>query len=135
MAPRRVPFPTESLPRARDAVSPAGTSRIATEDVEVDGVVIPRGEPIILAIGGANRDPDVFEQPDRLRIDRQNATQHLSFSLGIHHCLGAALARLEGRIAFEELTRRYPSLEMAGMPVRRPLLVLRGLESIPVRAS
>ncbi len=111
------------------------TSRIASEDVEVDGVVIPRGEPIILAIGGANRDPDVFEQPDRLRIDRQNATQHLSFSLGIHHCLGAALARLEGRIAFEELTRRYPSLEMAGMPVRRPFLVLRGFESIPVRAS
>ncbi len=110
------------------------TSRIAAEDVELSGVVIPKGESIIVAIGGANRDPDVFDEPDRLRIGRQNASQHLSFSLGIHHCLGAALARLEARVAFEELTRRYPSLEMAGTPVRRPLLVLRGFESIPVRA-
>ncbi len=111
------------------------TSRIATEDVDVDGVTIPKGEPVILAIGGANRDPDLFDQPDRLRIDRQNASQHLSFSLGIHHCLGATLARLEARIAFEELTRRYPGLEMAGSPARRPLLVLRGFESIPVRVG
>jgi hypothetical protein len=59
----------------------------------------------------------------------------LAFSLGIHHCLGAALARLEGRIAVEELTRRYPRLEMAGPPARRPLLLLRGFESVPVRAA
>jgi cytochrome P450 len=58
----------------------------------------------------------------------------LSFSLGMHHCLGASLARLEGRIAIEELTRRYPSLELAAPPVRRSLLVLRGFESVPVRA-
>jgi cytochrome P450 len=111
------------------------TSRIATEDLDVDGVPIQKGTPVIVAIGGANRDPGVFDQPDRLRIDRPNASRHLSFSLGIHHCLGAALARLEGRIAIEELTRRYPSLEMAGTPTRRPLLVLRGFESVPVRAS
>jgi hypothetical protein len=59
----------------------------------------------------------------------------LSFSLGAHHCLGAALARLEGRIAIEELTSRYPALSLAGPPVRRPLLVLRGFESVPVRAA
>jgi cytochrome P450 len=53
----------------------------------------------------------------------------------MHHCLGAALARLEGRIAIEELTRRYPALELAGPPTRRPLLVLRGFESVPVRAT
>ena len=111
------------------------TSRIATEDVDVDGVVIPKGASIIVAIGGANRDPDVFDQPDRLRIDRPDASRHLSFSFGIHHCLGAALARLEGRIAVEELTRRYPELELAGTPTRRPLLVLRGFESVPVRAT
>jgi cytochrome P450 len=52
----------------------------------------------------------------------------------MHHCLGAALARLEGRIAIEELTRRYPELELAAPPTRRPLLVLRGFESVPVRA-
>jgi cytochrome P450 len=102
--------------------------------VDVGGTVIAKGAPIIVAIGGANRDPDVFDQPGRLRIDRPNASRHLSFSLGIHHCLGAALARLEGRIAVEELTRRYPRLEMTGTPTRRPLLVLRGFESVPVRA-
>jgi cytochrome P450 len=111
------------------------TSRIATEDVEVGGVLIRKGAPIIAAIGGANRDPEVFDDPDSLRIDRPNASRHLAFSLGIHHCLGASLARLEGRIAIEELTRRYPRLEMAGTPVRRPLLVLRGFETVPVRAK
>jgi cytochrome P450 len=68
-------------------------------------------------------------------IDRPEAGRHLSFSLGIHHCLGAALARLEGRIALEELTRRYPKLGLAGTPARRPLLVLRGFEAVPVRAA
>ena len=111
------------------------TSRTATEDVEIGGTVIEKGASIIVAIGGANRDPDVFEQPDRLRIGRPNASRHLAFSLGIHHCLGAALARLEGRIAVEELTRRYPALELAGTPARRQLLVLRGFESVPVRAG
>jgi cytochrome P450 len=111
------------------------TSRVATEDLALGSVVIPQGESVIVAIGGANRDPDVFDQPDRLMIDRPNAAKHLSFSFGMHRCLGAALARLEGRIAVEELTRRYPGLELAGTPVRRPLLVLRGYESVPVRAA
>ena len=110
------------------------TSRTATEDVEVDGTMIPRGSSIIVAIGGANRDPAVFEEPDRLHIDRPDPGRHLSFSFGIHHCLGAALARLEARVAFGELTRCYPKLALAGTPVRRPLLVLRGFESVPVRA-
>jgi cytochrome P450 len=76
----------------------------------------------------------VFDHPDRLIIDRPNASRHLAFSLGIHHCLGSALARLEARIALEQLTLRYPRLELAGPPVRRPLLVLRGFETVPVRA-
>ena len=130
--PALVPAAVEELLRYDSPVQM--TSRIATEDIDVGGVRIPRGASIIVAIGGANRDPGVFDQPDRLRIDRPNASRHLSFSLGIHHCLGAALARLEGRIAVEELTRRYPRLEMAGTPTRRSLLVLRGFESVPVRA-
>jgi cytochrome P450 len=109
------------------------TSRIATEDVAISGTQIRQGTPVMVAIGGANRDPAVFDQPDRLRIDRPDAARHLSFSLGIHHCLGAALARLEARVALEELTSRYPGLELAGTPVRRPFLVLRGFESVPVR--
>ena len=110
------------------------TARIATEDVEVGGGVIAAGRAVIALIGGANRDPEVFEQPDDFRIDRPDPGRHLSFSLGMHHCLGASLARLEGRIAIEELTRRYPALELAAPPTRRPLLVLRGFESVPVRA-
>jgi len=131
--PALVPAAVEELLRYDSPVQMTG--RTATEDVDCDGTVIPKGAPIIVAIGGANRDPDVFEQPDRLNIDRPNASRHLSFSLGIHHCLGAALARLEGRVAVEELTRRYPGLELAGTPARRELLVLRGFESVPVRAA
>jgi cytochrome P450 len=111
------------------------TSRIATEEVEIGDRVIPAGRAVLVAIGGANRDPEVFEQPDEFRIDRPDPGRHLSFSLGLHHCLGAALARLEGRIAIEELTRRYPALELAAPTTRRSQLVLRGFESVPVRAA
>jgi cytochrome P450 len=111
------------------------TSRIATEDAEAGGSVIAAGRAVIVSIGGANRDPAVFEQPDEFRIDRPDPGRHLAFSLGIHHCLGASLARLEARIAIEELTQRYPALELAAPPARRPLLVLRGFESVPVRAT
>jgi cytochrome P450 len=131
--PALIPAAVEELLRYDSPVQM--TSRIASEYVEVDGVVIPSGGSIIVAIGGANRDPDVFDEPGRLRIDRPDASRHLAFSLGIHHCLGAVLARLEARIAIEELTRRYPALEMADAPIRRPLLVLRGFESVPVRAG
>jgi cytochrome P450 len=130
--PSLVPAAVEELLRYDSPVQM--TSRTATEDVDVGGVVIPKGEWVIVAIGGANRDPGVFEHPDHIQIGRANAGRHLAFSLGIHHCLGAALARLEGRIALEELTRRHPGLELAGPPARRPLLVLRGFEHVPVRA-
>ncbi len=129
--PALVPAAVEELLRFDSPVQV--TSRTATQDVDLDGTAVPKGTNIIVAIGGANRDPAVFDQPDRLMIDRPNASRHLSFSLGIHHCLGAALARLEARIAVEELTRRYPGLKLAGPPVRRPLLVLRGFEAVPVR--
>jgi cytochrome P450 len=111
------------------------TSRIATEEVEVGDNVIAAGRAVLVAIGGANRDPEVFERPDEFLIDRPDPGRHLSFSLGLHHCLGAALARLEGRVAIEELTRRYPALELAAPPTRRSQLVLRGFESVPVRAA
>jgi len=131
--PALVPAAVEELLRYDSPVQM--TSRNATQDVELGGTLIRQGTPVVVAIGGANRDPAVFDEPARLLIDRPNAGRHLSFSLGIHHCLGAALARLEGRIAIEELTSRYPALALAGTPVRRPLLVLRGFESVPVRAA
>ncbi|HEY3753826.1 MAG TPA: cytochrome P450 [Pseudonocardiaceae bacterium] len=130
--PALIPGAVEELLRYDSPVQV--TSRTATEDVDLDGTAIPKGAPVIVTIGGANRDPAVFDQPDRLLIDRPNASRHLAFSLGMHHCLGSALARLEARIAVEELTRRYPGLEPAGPPVRRPLLVTRGFETVPVRA-
>jgi cytochrome P450 len=130
--PALVPAAVEELLRYDSPVQV--TFRTATEDVDLDGTPMPKGTAVVVAIGGANRDPAVFDQPDRLIIDRPNASRHLAFSRGIHSCLGSALARLEGRIAFEELTRRFPTLEMTGPPVRRPLLVLRGFETVPVRA-
>ncbi len=131
--PALVPAAVEELLRYDSPVQM--TSRNATQDVELGGTLIRQGTPVVVAIGGANRDPAVFDEPGRLLTDRPNAARHLSFSLGIHHCLGAALARLEGRIAVEELTSRYPALSLAGPPVRRPLLVLRGFESVPVRTA
>lgn len=102
------------------------TSRTATRDAEIVGVTIPKGEEVIILLAGANRDPDVFDNPDEFKIDRANVTAHLSFSQGIHHCLGHALARLEAQVACEELTCRYEQISAAGNPVRRDLLVLRG---------
>jgi len=107
-------------------------ARITLSDVEVHDQIIPAGSRVLLLAGSANRDHRVFSEPDRYDLERDN-TQTASFGMGRHFCLGAALARLEGRIAVEELTRRYPGLTLAGAPVRRPLLVLRGFESVPVR--
>jgi hypothetical protein len=131
--PARVPGAVEEMLRYDSPVQM--TSRIATEDVDLGGTMIAQGVPVIIAIGGANRDPAVFAEPATFQIGRPDPGRHLSFSLGIHHCLGAALARLEGQIAIEELTRAYPRLTLAGPPVRRPLLVLRGFETVPVRAG
>jgi cytochrome P450 len=110
------------------------TSRVATEDVELDGKTVSAGQAVFVALGGANRDPAVFEDPDRLRLDRPNADQNLSFSYGIHRCLGAALARMEAGIAFERLTTRHPELQAAAAPSPGSRLVLRGFERIPVHA-
>jgi cytochrome P450 len=146
--PALVPGAVEELLRYDSPVQLA--VRIAAEDIEVgdtaigdaaigdtaiDGTVIRKGEQVMVAIGGANRDPAVFDQPDRLWIDRPNASRHLAFSYGIHRCLGAALARLEARVALEELSRRYPRLELAGTPTRLPLLMLRGFEHVPLRSA
>jgi cytochrome P450 len=131
--PALVPAAVEEMLRYDSPVQM--TARTATEDVEVSGTVIPAGRSVIVLIGGANRDSEVFEQPDEFRIDRPDPGRHLAFSLGTHHCLAPSLARLEARIAIEELTRRYPALEQAAPPIRRPLLVLRGFESVPVRAK
>jgi cytochrome P450 len=106
------------------------TGRIATEDLRLAGTPIRKGEQVIVVLAAANRDPVVFPDPDRLDIGRRD-NRHLTFSAGIHYCLGAGLARLEGEVVLGELLRRFPRLELAGPePVYRDHFVLRGLRSL-----
>jgi cytochrome P450 len=107
--------------------------RITTEDYETAAGVIPRGRLVMVSLGSSNRDEAVFG-PDaaRVRLDRPNAKQHMSFGGGIHHCLGSSLARLEGRAAIGGLFRRFPKLALAGEPVHNGRINLRGLARLPV---
>jgi cytochrome P450 len=107
------------------------TQRVATEDLDLVGCPVRAGDEIMLVLGAANRDPLVFAEPNRLDVTR-DARRHVAFGGGIHHCLGAALARLEGEVALSALLARFPRLELAGEPLRRPTFTLRGLESLPV---
>ncbi len=108
------------------------TSRVPLEDVEIQGVVIPKGDEVNTLIGSANRDPAQFPDPDRLVLDRPE-NRHLAFGHGPHFCLGAPLARLEGEIAFGALARRFPEMRLErDPPPRRAGFVLRGLKSLPV---
>jgi hypothetical protein len=107
------------------------TIRIAREAVEVDGRTIDQGSAIILCNGAANRDEAVYENPDRLDWHRPH-NPHLSFSGGIHFCLGAPLARTETRIALRSILNRMPDLHLTGEPVRRPSFAIRGLSALPL---
>jgi cytochrome P450 len=112
------------------------SARVALEDAEVAGQRIRRGEPVMLLLGAANRDPEVFAEPEHLDVTRfvTETPRHLAFGQGIHFCLGAPLARIEGQIALTELMRR--ELSLAPGPLRyKDNLILRGLESLPVRVG
>ena len=113
--------------------SPVQTDfRRVLEDCEVSGIPLRKRENMILLLGAANRDPDVFENPDRLDVGRDDRS-HLSFGRGIHHCIGAPLARLEGRIVLETLLERFSSIGLLDeRPRFRNSIVLRGLESLPL---
>jgi cytochrome P450 len=109
----------------------AGFPRYATEDVQVGGVVVRAGEPVIVAIGAANRDALRFDEADELRVDRP-ATPHLGFGHGVHHCLGAALARMELQEALRVLLRRLPGLHIAGDIEWKSQMLVRGAARMPV---
>ncbi len=109
-------------------------SRIAREPVELRGKRIAPGQRVICLLGAANRDPQVFPDPDRLDVGRA-AVNHLAFGRGIHYCLGSPLARLEGRLAFEALLPRLSSLRLAEAPRFRNQVALRGLESLWLEAA
>jgi cytochrome P450 len=104
------------------------TGRVALEDVgEIGGKEIKKGDPIMCMLGSANRDPDAYDEPDKLDITRQNIRMH-SFGGGIHFCLGAQLARIEAEVAISTLLRRLPNLKIDDVanPEWRPTFVLRG---------
>ena len=109
------------------------SARLARVDTEVAGRSVKAGELVILYLAGANRDPEVFEDPHRFDITRDNAGRHLSFSGGRHFCLGAALARAEGEVGLRAFFERYPDAELAGAGSRRDTRVLRGWSTLPIR--
>jgi cytochrome P450 PksS len=110
------------------------TERYASEDVMLAGTTIPRGGLVLAAVGSANRDEHQFPNPNTLDLGRE-PNRHLAFGQGVHYCLGAPLARLEGQIAITTLLRRMPDLRLSVAPESlrwRRGLILRGLEALPV---
>jgi cytochrome P450 len=108
------------------------TARFSTRRAVLGGRRLSRGQAVLALIGGANRDPEVFDDPDVFDTRRANARDHLAFSRGLHHCLGSGLARLEGAVGLRVLFESFPEMALLGEPVRRPGAVLRGYGSVPV---
>lgn len=112
-----------------------GTVRVATQDTEIGGVEVGKGALVVCGIGAANRDPEIFVDPDRFDVGRSDSN-HLSFGFGAHFCLGASLARVEGEVAIRALLDRFPSLTLDAPSVQhRPNPILRGLVALPVRGA
>ena len=108
--------------------------RNVLEDLEVDGHRLRKGDIVMTLLAAANRDPARFADPDRFDVGRPD-NLHLAFAWGLHFCLGARLARMEGRLVLEGLVERFAAVEPAGEPVRNPGLAIRGLDSLPVRCK
>lgn len=112
-----------------------GLFRTPNEPVVIDGVEIPADAKVMLLYASANRDADVWEEPDRFRLDRDAVElrrTHLAFGAGAHHCVGAPLARLEGRVALGRVLDRLPNLRLAGEPTPVPPFFLQGCARLPV---
>ncbi|GAA5124437.1 cytochrome P450 [Alloalcanivorax gelatiniphagus] len=107
------------------------TGRMASRDTEVAGEPVRAGSMVTAILGGANRDPEVFADPMRFDVARTNARDHIAFSAGRHHCLGAQLARMEGEVGLRAIWDRYPDLRLEPGARRRETRILRGFESLP----
>jgi len=132
--PSLLPAAVEELLRFTNPVNHAN-DRFTIEDVPVGDVVIPAGEWVFPAISSANRDPAQFPDPDRLDLGR-DTSGHVAFGHGVHHCLGAPLARMEAEVALGALLARFPRISLAVPPSElrwRPVSLMNGLESLPVR--
>ena len=108
--------------------------RWVLDDIEIDGTVIPRGAEVAMLFGSANHDPEVFRNPERLDLTRED-NPHISFSAGIHYCIGAPLARIELAASMTALLEKAPALALAEEPKRKPNFVIRGLEGLSVTAG
>jgi cytochrome P450 len=134
--PSLLPAAVEELLRFTNPVNHAN-DRFTTEDVPVGDVVIPAGEWVLPAISSANRDPAQFPDPDDLDLGR-DTSGHVAFGHGVHHCLGAPLARMEAEVALGALLARFPRISLAVSPSElrwRPVSLMNGLESLPVRLT
>jgi cytochrome P450 len=134
--PALVPAAVEEFLRFDGPLNTA-TFRHTCEPVTIAGVEIPEDEMVLVSLASANRDPGRFAHPDELDLTR-DASSHLAFGYGIHHCLGAPLARLEGEIAFRALLDRFSGIELAADPaelVWRPSMLIHGLQRLPVRLA
>lgn len=135
---RLVADPTRSLAAMEETMrfdpTTLLTSRYPHEQVEIEGVRLKADDPVLVLIGGANRDPAAFAEPDRFDLARANAADHLTFAAGRYFCIGAPLARLEGELALRALAERLPNLRRAGQAVYRTSAGFRGLRSLPVAA-
>ena len=108
--------------------------RFAREDIQIDSVTIPQGHAVIAVLGSANHDESQFQEPETLDLTR-DPNRHVAFGQGVHFCLGAPLARLEGQIALTTLFQRFPDLRLSCLPESlrwRKSLIVRGLEELPV---
>ena len=128
-----MPRAVEELLRFDSPVQLIG--RIASEDCEFRGKGIKKGDTLTLCLGAANRDPEIFPDPDLLDIERW-PNHHLAFGTGIHRCLGDWLAKIQGRLALSALFEKYPDLTLKNAPVRwNNHLAVRQLESLPVNLN
>jgi cytochrome P450 family 142 subfamily A polypeptide 1 len=128
--PSRIPAAVEEMLRLTSPVRSFG--RTATQDTELRGVQILKGQKVLIVYPAANRDPEEFPEPDRFDVSRN--PHHLSFGIGSHFCLGANLARMEMRVAFEEVLRRLPDMEYSdGGPVLKPSALVRSCMQMRVR--
>ncbi|MVU77186.1 cytochrome P450 [Nocardia sp. ET3-3] len=109
------------------------SARIASADLDIGGVQVREGSTVVLLLAGANRDPAVFGNPEVFDVGRVNARDHLTFSTGIHACLGASLARMEATYALRALFEQFPDLQLAGPPHRTPMFTLHGFDHMPAR--
>ncbi|MET9833824.1 cytochrome P450 [Streptomyces sp. NPDC006385] len=108
--------------------------RWVLDEIEIAGTTIPRGAEIAMLFGSANHDPEVFDTPDRLDLTRKE-NPHISFSAGIHYCIGAPLARIELAASMAALLEKAPTLRLAAEPERKPNFVIRGLEGLRVEVG